>query len=159
MIRVLSVPLLFAFACLLSGVYGALHNQISFTVSPEYFTKFKFDQFQISPHFYDRFGTAIVGSQASWWMGLIIGVFLIPAGMLVRDTRGYIFAVMKAFFAVLSSTVVTGLTALLIAYWFLLVRILSSVGDGFSKAFSLPRPRLVINTKRWGQLSKTALEY
>ena len=92
-------------------------------------------------------------------MGLIIGVFLIPAGMLVRDTRGYIFAVMKAFFAVLSSTVVTGLTALLIAYWFLLVRILSSVGDGFSKAFSLPRPRLVINTKRWGQLSKTALEY
>jgi len=33
------------FAILLSGLYGIIHDQISYTVSPEYFTKFKFQQF------------------------------------------------------------------------------------------------------------------
>ncbi|WP_271785384.1 hypothetical protein [Aquimarina algiphila] len=32
---------------LIAGVYGILHDQISFSISPEYFTKFKFPQFQI----------------------------------------------------------------------------------------------------------------
>ncbi len=93
-----------------------MHNQISFSVSAEYFTKFKFEQFNIAPHFYDRFGAAFVGWQASWWMGIAIGFFLIPAGMLVRDTRGYIVAVLRSFLVVLCTTMITGLTALCIAY-------------------------------------------
>ena len=36
------IPVLFLVACLFAGIYGALHNQISYTVSPEYFTQFKF---------------------------------------------------------------------------------------------------------------------
>ena len=32
-------------ACVIAGVYGAIHDQISFTVSSEYFTKFKYIQF------------------------------------------------------------------------------------------------------------------
>ena len=32
-------------AIALAGLYGMLHNQISYTVSPEYFAKFKFYQF------------------------------------------------------------------------------------------------------------------
>jgi hypothetical protein len=28
-----------------AGIYGVLHDQISFTISPEYFTKVKFRQF------------------------------------------------------------------------------------------------------------------
>ena len=54
------MPVLFVIACLFAGLYGVLHNQISFTVSPEYFTAFKFHRFQIqdiSP----RLGAAIVG--------------------------------------------------------------------------------------------------
>ena len=35
MIKVALVPVLLIVACLLAGVYGALHNQISYTVSPE----------------------------------------------------------------------------------------------------------------------------
>ena len=30
----------------LAGCYGALHDQISYTISPEYFTKVKFEQFR-----------------------------------------------------------------------------------------------------------------
>ena len=32
-------------AVLVAGLYGIAHNQISYTVAPEYFTKFKFRQF------------------------------------------------------------------------------------------------------------------
>ena len=37
--------LLVVIAVLFAGLYGVVHNQISYTVSPEYFTKFKFRQF------------------------------------------------------------------------------------------------------------------
>lgn len=115
MIRILSGVLLLLLACLLSGVYGSLHNQISYTVSPEYFTKFKFEQFQIPLQLHDRFGAALVGWQASWWMGIVIGTFLVPAGMLVRDNRAYIVAVLRSFLVVLCTTVFTGWMAFAIA--------------------------------------------
>lgn len=53
--------LLMILACLIAGVYGALHNQISYTVAPEYFTKFKFYQFQIGASLHGREGCALVG--------------------------------------------------------------------------------------------------
>jgi hypothetical protein len=31
---------------ILAGIYGILHDQISYSISPEYFTKFKFAQFE-----------------------------------------------------------------------------------------------------------------
>lgn len=48
------LPVLLAAGCLISGVYGALHDQISYTVSPEYFHAFKFRQFAIPPELQNR---------------------------------------------------------------------------------------------------------
>ena len=31
---------------IIAGVYGMLHDQITFSISPEYFTKLKFEQFR-----------------------------------------------------------------------------------------------------------------
>ena len=45
--KLVTIPILFVLACLFAGIYGALHNQISYSVAPEYFTQFKFIQFQI----------------------------------------------------------------------------------------------------------------
>lgn len=81
------IPVLFAIACLFAGAYGSLHNQISYTVSPEYFTQFKFHQFRINDSIPDRIGAAIVGWKASWWMGLVLGVVLIPMGRSSAGTR------------------------------------------------------------------------
>ena len=39
---------MFGFAvtgALIAGAYGILHDQITYTISPEYFTKLKFEQF------------------------------------------------------------------------------------------------------------------
>ncbi len=89
MIKLVLIPLLLVIACIFAGVYGALHNQISFTVAPEYFTQFKFHQFQIPDSMPHRIGAAIVGWNAAWWMGIVIGVVLIPFGLLIRGNANY----------------------------------------------------------------------
>jgi hypothetical protein len=54
-------PVLLAAGCLVSGAYGALHDQLSYTVSPDYFHPLKFDQFSIPSHLHNRAGAAPVG--------------------------------------------------------------------------------------------------
>jgi len=73
-------------AFLLAGAFGAIHNQISYTVSPEYFTKFKFEQFSLNNTAVpERWRAAEVGFLASWWMGWPLGIFTGIAGVFHRD--------------------------------------------------------------------------
>lgn len=68
-----------ACGALFGGIYGALNDQITYTISPEYYTKFKFEQFGIKGSFateYPRLGAAIVGVFATWWAGLLLAAIL-----------------------------------------------------------------------------------
>lgn len=57
-----------------AGLYGIIHDQITFTISPEYFTNLKFKQFQyVDFGFGDRIFVAVIGFMATWWVGLFIG--------------------------------------------------------------------------------------
>ncbi len=62
---------------LLSGLYGIIHDQFTFSISNEYFTRLKFVQFE-----YANFGlpprvfVAEIGFLASWWVGFFAGWFL-----------------------------------------------------------------------------------
>ncbi len=70
------------------SLFGALHDQISYTVSPEYFTRFKFIQFGLlDPGLPERLRAAEVGWLASWWMGLPLGIFAGVAAFLHRSRR------------------------------------------------------------------------
>jgi hypothetical protein len=72
-------------AILAAALFGAVHDQISYTVSPEYFTKFKFHQFGLlDPAVPERVRAAIVGVLASWWMGIPIGILCGAAGFIQR---------------------------------------------------------------------------
>ncbi len=116
MVKLALIPLLFLIACLFAGIYGAVHNQISYTVSPEYFTQFKFHQFGISESIPDRIGAAIVGWNAAWWMGIVIGMILIPFGLLILGSANYFWAMIRVFGVVAVTTLIVGLTALGIAF-------------------------------------------
>jgi hypothetical protein len=73
-------------AALVAGLYGALQNQISYTVAPEYFTLFKFRQFRVlDATIPERLRAACVGIQASWWMGALLGLLVGMAGLVHRD--------------------------------------------------------------------------
>lgn len=73
-------------ALLIAGLFGAIHDQISYTVSHEYFTKFKFLQFGLLDSAVpERLRAAEVGFLASWWMGLPLGILSGLAGFIHRD--------------------------------------------------------------------------
>jgi hypothetical protein len=116
MVKLALIPVLLVIACLFAGLYGALHNQISYTVAPEYFTQFKFHQFQISAGTPHRLGAALVGFYAAWWMGIVIGIILIPLGLLIRGEANYFWGMIRVFGVVTSTTLLVGLTALSFAF-------------------------------------------
>lgn len=74
--RYLALAMWTAIACFVAGLFGAVHNQVSYTVSPDYFHAFKFIQFQIAPPLHNRAGAALVGFLAAWWTGIVIGPVL-----------------------------------------------------------------------------------
>ncbi len=119
MVKFALVPVLFIMACLFAGSYGTVHNQISYTVAPEYFTQFKFHQFRIAEETPYRMGAAIVGWKAAWWMGIVIGVILIPLGLVLRGNANYFWGMMRVFVVVMGTTLLTGLAALAFATLFL----------------------------------------
>jgi hypothetical protein len=93
-----------AFAgALLAGIYGAVHDQLSYTISPEYFTKFKFRQFSwADAGMPARVFVAQIGFLASWWAGLIAGWLLARLGLTQlwldgrRREAGIAFAIVPA---------------------------------------------------------------
>jgi hypothetical protein len=110
----LFVVLLIA-ACGAAGLYGALHNQISYTVSPEYFHAFKFQQFGIPKDLQGRLGASIVGWHASWWMGLLIGVPVLLVGLILPGWQVYLPRCLMAYAVIAATALVVGLIALLYA--------------------------------------------
>jgi hypothetical protein len=66
-----------AVGAFIAGVYGIVHDQITFTLGYEYFTEFKFHQF----HYLDqsqpeRLLVAEIGFLATWWVGVFAGWFM-----------------------------------------------------------------------------------
>ena len=105
--------LLIFLATLLAAVYGALHNQLSYTVAPEYFTKIKFRQFGIEPKHFggDRLGAALVGVASTWWVGAIAATVLGLVGMIHPD-RTMFRRTFRALWLMLAVAVVFGLLGL-----------------------------------------------
>lgn len=83
---------------LLAGLYGILHDQITYTIAPEYFTKFKFDQFGFGPAWFggDRWTVVVIGFLATWWTGILIGLGHGLTGLIFKDHRSMRKAIQKS---------------------------------------------------------------
>lgn len=115
MAKVGAFCLLVGLAILAAGLFGALHNQISYSVGPAYFHDFKFIQFGIDPELPPRLGAAFVGVQASWWMGGILGVPLALVALHIRSVRSYLSAGSLAIGLAMTAALVTALIGLVLA--------------------------------------------
>ena len=85
-----------ALGALIAGIYGIIHDQITYRLSESYFTEFKFHQFAsndprslFTPNFAyaDRIFVAVIGFLATWWVGLFAGWSPGPAFVPTADTR------------------------------------------------------------------------
>ena len=89
-------------AAFAAALFGMLHNQLSYTVGPTYFTEFKFRQFHVATAIPPRVGAAVVGVQASWWMGPLVGLPAFLYGLFaVPSARSYFAAGLGAIFLVI----------------------------------------------------------
>lgn len=62
---------------LLASLFGLAHDQFTYAISPEYFTKFKYQQFSYLPLSENhRLNAAMIGVMATWWVGLFCAWFL-----------------------------------------------------------------------------------
>lgn len=80
--RTLAVAALFG--SLAAGLYGVAHDQITYALSPEYFTKLKFDQFHYlaGPSIPERVSAGLVGFAATWWVGALVAWVLVRVPLL-----------------------------------------------------------------------------
>ena len=110
--------LLVFFSAIIGGIYGVLHDQISYTFSPEYFTELKFNQFGLY-WAYDvpRLGAAAVGWIATWWMGVLVSLLLGGFGFFWFSTPGDMASsLMRAVLVVVGVALLTGLLGLAWGY-------------------------------------------
>jgi len=62
---------------LVAGLYGVVHDQITYTLSTEYFTNLKFDQFCYADLGWPTRGfVAEIGFLATWWVGFFAAWFI-----------------------------------------------------------------------------------
>jgi len=70
----LGIPMVGA---LVGGIYGILHDQVTYSISPEYFTKLKFNQFHYANFgFPTRILVSEIGFLATWWVGFLSAWFM-----------------------------------------------------------------------------------
>ncbi len=121
---------------LLGGVYGIVNDQFTYSISPEYYTKFKFIQFNFesiglgvnigdwntpeirmpSP----RVGAVIVGFLATWWMGLIISIILGFVGLIHKTGKTMFKFTIKSFLVTIITAFIIGLIGMVYGKLFLL---------------------------------------
>ncbi|MEO0467432.1 MAG: hypothetical protein AAF216_12895 [Pseudomonadota bacterium] len=117
--KLVVAPFLLLAACVMCGVYGIAHNQISYTISHEYFHAFKFQQFDSPPDIPARFAVAWVGWYASWWIGLLAGTPIVLASLATRTLMDFTHAFFSA--AIIAVTTAAASAGLAVAYGFLFV--------------------------------------
>ncbi|MBX9852274.1 MAG: hypothetical protein K2X86_11035 [Cytophagaceae bacterium] len=106
--RILVLFLMIVIAAVAGGIYGAIYDQITYSISSEFFTKFRFITFNIDPSA-ERLGAARVGFLNTWKTGLVIGGVLALTGLINKEIRMMVNNTAKAFLLVLIVAFVVGL--------------------------------------------------
>jgi len=133
--KLIALILLLIIAPILGGAYGIVHDQITYTISNEYYSKFKFIQFglnnwgmgenigtETTPEIKlnnPRIGAAIVGFLATWWVGMIIGIILGLIGLIHRNGKEMFKITMRATLITIGIALIVGIIGLIYGKLFL----------------------------------------
>ncbi|MEM7240556.1 MAG: hypothetical protein AAF429_00065 [Pseudomonadota bacterium] len=138
-IRILISAVLVVMACVVAGAFGMVHNQLSFAAAPTYFFDLKFYQFRIPSTDHNAWGAALVGWQASWWMGGLLGLVLVIAGFRISAHKIFAGAFVKIAFCAVLVALTIAICTLFLAQRFLdqqdIPEILNSYGSSDPLAF------------------------
>ncbi len=100
-------------AIVIASIYGVLHDQVTYSISPEYYTKFKFIQFNLADAFaaqhmtQPRSAVVIVGILATWWMGLSIGIVVALFALFFKEPATMFPSAMQALGLVVAVAIIS----------------------------------------------------
>lgn len=123
--KILILGLIIILTPILAGLYGIIHDLLTYSISPEYYTKFKFYQFELVDEgakigIPEIQGVAIVGFLATWWTGIPIGIILGLSGLIHNDWQNMFKIVFKSLILTLIVAFIVGLLGLLYGKLFLI---------------------------------------
>src|SRR5258708_33960999 len=101
-------------ATVIAAIYGIGHDQVTYSISPEYYTKFEFIQFglanPLAAHHMTqpRSAVVMVGVLATWWTGLIIGMILGVTTLIFKDADTMFRSALQALVLVFLVVMITG---------------------------------------------------
>ncbi|WP_041579953.1 hypothetical protein [Zunongwangia profunda] len=113
--KMLILTVIIVLAPIIGGIYGILNDQLTYSISAEYYTKFKFHQFGLADSGKEaifsnpRFEVSIVGIMATCWMGLLIGGILGFVGLIHKGHKRMFRITMKAILITIAVTFFIGL--------------------------------------------------
>lgn len=95
---------------MLAAAFGVIHDQVTFTISSEYFTRMKFLQFRLEGSSLPaRIKVAWIGVLATWWVGFIAAWFMARRFMTSFEGRQLLGKVLRGLAGMLLATVACGL--------------------------------------------------
>ena len=108
-------------SAILAGLYGVIHDQLTYSISAEYFTKFKYVQFGFEPAWFggNRQTVGVIGFLATWWTGIIIGLGLGITGLIFSDHKKMWQAIKKAIGLTFCVAILTGFIGFLYGKFYL----------------------------------------
>ncbi len=98
------------FITLLAGLYGVVHDQLTYSISSEYFTKFKYEQFGFEPAWFGghRPTVAVIGFLATWWVGLFSGLVFGLLGLVAVSETALVKTLLRAVRIAFGTTIAAG---------------------------------------------------
>ncbi|MBY8961340.1 hypothetical protein KJK34_01095 [Flavobacterium sp. D11R37] len=112
--KIAAIFIIIILSIMIAGIYGILHDQITYSISPEYYTKFKFIQFRLlegndTPIRNLRLLVAVTGWMATWWVGFIIGIILSMLALRQNLLRAMITTSVKAILITIAVAIISGI--------------------------------------------------
>jgi hypothetical protein len=103
---------------IVAGAYGILHDHITYSIGPEYFTKLKFKQFHYADFgMGERVFVSCIGFLATWWVGFIIAWFLSRRLIPNQPRRVAFRGIFKGFAIVFTFGLIAGIGGYLYGVW------------------------------------------
>lgn len=99
---------------LIASIFGALHNQFTYSISSEFFTEVLFERFGFVEYgrTTPRLTASIIGVWSVWWIGFYAGCVFGLVGLFSANAKIMIASIRNAILIMLSVTVLTGLIGL-----------------------------------------------
>lgn len=100
------------YGSLMAGLYGVLHDQITYTLGREYFTENKFIQFSAFDFGWSNRGfVALIGFLATWWVGCFAGWALVRCTGVYRQSMHWRSSFFQGVFVMIGIAMLAGLAA------------------------------------------------